>query len=252
MIWTQITQGKVIYVYYTIYYFPTSSSQEDETSDSEASTDSSDDEETDEHYEKPVTRKRLRSTSPGTSSKTHHPWSNKKLKITTEEDVGVALEKLQSKTQVLNKHAMASYAVKVSCPPCVKEHFEPIYTYRGPRAEEKFVQLLAELQGKIESLSETEGQKPMQPLTEAQKYHHETSNICHICDRAITYKESYKNWQTQCSKLKEKNDPIKEKDGSLTYENRFRPYFKSELDKLGPGVMDHCHWTGKSKPKSLN
>ena len=45
---------------------------------------------------------------------------------------------------------MASYAVTVACPPILSSHFESVYTYRGEQAEEKFVQLLIELQHKIE------------------------------------------------------------------------------------------------------
>lgn len=175
----------------------------------------------------------------------NHPWSSKRLKITTSEDIDLALDKLQQKSGVLNKHRMASYAVTVTCPPHLKHHFQPVYLYRGERAEEKFVQLLAFLQEKIEALFESDGQTKMIPLTSQQESIYNSTKTCHICKENITYEKSMIEWQNQMKELKEQSKPIGyAEDGKPIYKQQFRSRFKSEIDRLGPGVMDHDHWTG--------
>ena len=174
-----------------------------------------------------------------------HPWSSKQLKITTGQDIENAIDRLESKSGVLNKHRMASYAVTVVCPPHLQNRFKPVYLYRGERAEEHFVALLAWLQEQIESLFETEGRKTMIPLTTEQQEKYNSSKTCHICEQEITYEKNMNEWQTQLQKLKEKNPPIGElPDGTPVFNPKFRFYFKSETDRLGPAVADHDHWTG--------
>ena len=166
-----------------------------------------------------------------------HPWSDKRLKITSSQDVEMALNKLENKSNVINKHKMASYALKVSCPSHLKHHFEDIYLYRGEYAEEKFVQRLALLQSKIEELYESEGNTPMTDLTTEQQEIYNSTNQCHICKQEITYEHDFPSWQKQCQELKQKNLPVKQSDGSDVYLPKFRPYFKSETDRLGPGKL---------------
>ena len=166
-----------------------------------------------------------------------HPWSSKQLKITTRQDIENAIDRLENKSGVLNKHRMASYAVTVVCPPHLQNIFQPVYLYRGERAEEHFVSLLAWLQEEIETLYETQGRQSMIPLTTEQQENYNSSKTCYICEQAITYEKNLEEWQTQLKELKTKNPPIGQlSDGSPKYNPRFRSYFKSETDRLGPAV----------------
>ena len=164
-----------------------------------------------------------------------HPWSSKKLKITTKEDIDATLKKIDEKSGVINKHRMASYAVTVACPPILSSHFESVYIYRGEQAEEKFVQLLIELQHKIEDLREKEGQKKMRPLTYEQLKQFHSTNKCHICTRPITYEGTMETWTKQRDEINKEIPSIKLPDGTVTYKPQLRPHFKSDTDELGPG-----------------
>ena len=174
-----------------------------------------------------------------------HPWSSKRLKITSTQDIEETLDTLQRKSGVINKHKMASYAVTVTCPSHLKSHFEPVYLYRGEGAEEKFVQLLAKLQEKIEFLFEKEGNQQMRALSTVQQEIYHAATNCHICKQEITYEKDFQSWQNQLKELKTKNPSLGQSDdGTLIFQPKFRSYFKSDNDRLGPAVMDHDHWTG--------
>ena len=198
-----------------------------------------------------------------------HPWSDKRLKITSSHDVNMALKQLEKKTNVINKHKMASYGVKVVGPPHLQHHFEDIYLYRGEYAELEFVKCMAQLQNKIEVLFETEGNTKMKTLTTEQQEIYNSTKQCHICKQEISNKDDMATWQKQCQELKKKNLPVSQSDGKDVYLPKFKPYFKSETDRLGPGklywldftllykkllflgVRDHCHWTGEFRGSYL-
>ena len=225
----------------------------------------------DEEYEKPLTRqrkkalvssneeidfthfpssnrKRKRSSTDvdeENSNVQHHPWSRKKLKISEENIIKEKDEMMGNKHSVINKHKMISFAITVSCPPHLRDQFQPIYKYRGANAEEEMVKVLGDIKVKIDGLYETHGREKMLPLTPDQQEYYDTTQKCYICKEKITYMKDMKSWTQQREELKQRNIPTVNPDGTLSYETKFKPFFTSPTDRLGPAVRDHCHWTGK-------
>ena len=94
-----------------------------------------------------------------------------------------------------------------------------------------FCKMLHENMEKIEYLYDTECNKAMTPLTVEEEKEFQKSNICHICDEAITCKFSYPKWLSLMQNNILSDDP-KEKD----------KLYVDSLTLKGPKICDHDHW----------
>ena len=133
---------------------------------------------------------------------------------------------------VISEHEIGSFALTCQAPKQF-QHLFPPQVYTGQFAGQRFIEALMKFKRTIKDLYATQFTREMIPLTPTQQFHHNQSDVCHICKEKITCELTLDEYiDTMGAKVFTEN------------QNDTRKLPASETDLLGPKVMDHSHLNG--------